>query len=370
MAAVTFPFYNLTTVANVTSFTQDAATDVMVYSFIAQSTTAIKKFQWYTTKTGTPHDLLVFLAADNNSVPAGTPGSQPTDIGGGSPTLVSIANASITTGVNTATFTNAYTPTVGTRYHVVLFPGSTGGSAWGASHKYAHVILTGLFELWTERGLTSTDTTTTWAYNDHGIMSFSLQDASDNYLPLFHSAVLSSTTLRVTSITSASSPNEYGTAFVVPANQALKLHGVYAGYRIADATNSDFRVQAWTDPLGTPSSLELLDIDVSAFYPVISSDRRLSYWLPSGPYTVSAGATVGVSWRATGTGGVGYWQAIFHSQAAKEAALLLKSLFGIDRSGGSGAFTARYDRIYSVYPWMSIEDQLGRAVGLQSGGRL
>ena len=370
MAAVTFPFYDLTPAANVTAFTQDAATDVCVYSFIAQSATAIKKFQWYTTKTGTPHDLLVFLAADNNSVPAGTPGSQPTDIGGGSPTQVAIAHASITTGVNTATFTNAYTPTVGTRYHVVLFPGSTGGSAWGASHKYNHVTLTGILALWTERTLTSTDTTTTWTYGVNGLMSFSLQDASDNYLPLVHSAVLSSTTLRVTNITSASSPNEYGAAFVVLTNQALRLHGVYAGYRIADATNSDFRVQAWTDPLGTPSSLAFLDINVSDFYPVVNSDRAVAYWLPSGPYTVSAGTTVGTSWRATGTGQVTYWQAIFHSQAAKEAALLLKSVFGIDRSGGSGAFTARYDRIHGVYPWVNIEDQLGRAVGLQSGGRL
>ena len=348
--------------ASLSTFAQDASTDVLSFSFIAQSATAIKKMQWHIiTKTGTPHDLLVFLSADNNGVPAGTPGSQPTDIGGGSPTLVAIGNASITGGaVNTATFTNAYTPTIGTRYHVVLFPGSSGGSAWSASHRYIHALRSdALMQAFSERILTSTDTTTTWSYDSDSVCGFSLQDASDNYLPLIHSAAFGSSTVRTTNIDSASSPNEYGTAFIVPTNQVLQLYGMYQSMRIADATNSDFRLQAWRDPLNaTPTSLDFLDIDISVFFPVINSDRGIPHWFSGGPYSLRGGETIGVSWRATGTGDCTFWQNQFHSQAAKEAALLLKGLWGIDRSGGTGAFTAQYDRIYSVYPWISIEDNL------------
>ena len=351
------------------TFVQDAATDAFAFYFIALSATAIKKVQWsVSAKTGTPHDLLVLLSGDTDSRPTGTVGEQPTDIGGGSPTQVAIANGSISVGVNTATFTNAFTPTVGTPYWVVFWPSSTGGSAWGASHKYTHI--TGalpLFAQTSERCSTTTDTATTWVRTAESCYSFSLLDASDNYLPLVGSAVLTSTTISLTTIDSASSPNEYGTGWVMPNNQNMRLYGMHYFLRPVDTVNSDLRLEAWRDPLVSPVSLGFYAVDISAFYPTANFITTRHYW-SDGPYVLTAGATHGVSWRATGSGDLYLRQLLFHSQAAKEAALMLKSMWGMDRSGGSGAFTARYDRLYSLLPWLSIEDVTGGGLARIIGG--
>lgn len=347
------------------TFTIDAATDSMAFSFVAQNTTPIAKVQVHiSTKTGTPNDLLVLLAADTDGRPTGTPGAQPTDIGGGSPTLVAVANGATATGVNTFTFTNAYTPTAGTRYWLVLWPGGSGGSGWSASHRYIFAEGTGNFTLGRgERVSTTTDTATTWtALETMAIFSFSLQDASNNYLPLLQSAVFASTTLNVTP-SSGSSPNEYGTLITIPTGQAVNLYGMEWMYRIANAATSDSQLDAWTNPLVTPVSLESFVVDVSAFYPVTSAMRPFIHRWVSGPYALTGGTVLGVSNRATGAGTVTTAQVIFQSQAAKEAALFLRDWQGMDRAGGSGAFTARPDRIYSLLPRLSLEDVSGSSGG-------
>lgn len=351
---ILFPFMPTFTQAGIATFTLDAVSDMTAWQFEAQSTTAIKKVQFHIdTKTGTPGNLDVYLTADNNGSP-NIAGGVPVDIGGGSPTLVSIANGSLAAGVNTATFTNAYTPTIGTKYWVVLFPGA-GGSGWSASHRYIFTMGTNAFGGGKgEKAANSTDTGATWSLAGVSIHSFSLQDASDNYLMLINSAVFSSSNAAI-GVSDASNPDEYGMIFTNPSNAAVDLHGIGWFYRLSNATTSDHTVAAYTDPLGTPSLLESITIDVSAYFPAATTNQTFIERWKSGPYTLASGAEVAVSVKATGAGTVTHAQVLFHSNAARMAALMLMDWYGVTRNGGSGAFTPVTTAWYSIFPVYSVE---------------
>lgn len=338
----------------------DATTDFCGWQFEAQGTTPIAKLRWFVaTKTGTPDNLGVVITADNNGVP-NIVASVPVDIGGGSPTLVSLGNASITNNaVNTATFTNAFTPTAGTRYWVVLYPLSGGGSGWSASHRYIHEMASANLGSGShEFGATSTDSGTNWSILS-GIQSFSLLDGSDNYLPTMLAACFGSATFLV-SYGVGSNPDEYGNLLTVPMDATLDLHGLHYLYRITDAVNADHTLFAYTDPLGSPTLLESMAVDVSTFRPTINTNFIFSKRFTSGPYTLTGGTALSLSARCTGTGNLQIGPIVFESQAAREAALLLRDLYGVTREGGSGAFTATLDRINQFLP---LDEVLGTAGG-------
>jgi hypothetical protein len=354
-----------TSQATLTSFTMDSTGDMIAFRWRARSTTAIAKLLvWCTAKTGDPRNIGVVIAADVNGLPS-ISGGIPVDIGGGSPTLLTVANASVTNAAaNTFTFTNAYTPTADTDYWFCLYATGSGGTTWDASNRYQWGQAWGnLGNFWGELIATSTDGAgATWSYSSTvSLAPFSLQDGSSNYLPTIGAACPGATTGGV-SYQASSNPDEYGNLVTVPASTTIDLYGVYYHYSMASATLSDHDIFAYTDPLGTPSLKEQLSVDVSAFFPSTSQARFVRRF-QSGPYTLTAAQVLGVAVRNTGTGNCTVGEMIFNASAARLAADLLAGIYGINREGGSGAYTPQTDRIYTVLPLWAFTGTAGGAGG-------
>jgi hypothetical protein len=346
-----------------TSFTMDSTGDMVAWRWRARSTTAIKKLLvWCTAKTGGPRDIGVVIAADVNGVPS-ISSSIPVDIGGGSPTLVTVANASVSNAaVATFTFTNAYTPTANTDYWVCLYALGTGGTTWDASNRYQwlqnYSFATGFSG---ELSASSTDGAgVTWAYGNSAggaIAAFSVQDNSSAYLPTICSFCAGATTGSV-AFQASSNPDEYGNTFTIPSSTTVDLYGMTYHHSLASASLSDHDLFAYTDPLGTPSLKEQLSVDVSAWYPSTTQTRFLRR-LEAGPYSLTAGQVVSVAVRNTGTGNTTIGVMIANAAAALAATDVFNGTSGITRDGGSGAYSAQTDRIYGVFPLLAFTGTSG-----------
>ena len=313
----------------------DSVADMIAWSFEARTTTPIAKLVFRTgTLTGSPGTASIVLSADANCQPT-ISGGLPVDIGGGSPTLVTHTTWASATNY-TVTFTNAFTPTLGTRYWIVMYASS---GTWDASNRIqinrhnnnfggggAH-----------HSGLSTDGAGASWSLSRHVKAYYSLLDASNN--PLDSDSAGLSTTVATATYSVSSNPDEYGILFTIPANCTAYLHGFWWLHRINDAVNSDHTLFIYTDPLGTPVLLDSFAVDVSVFSP-FTGVSDVPYWrADDGPFTLTGGTVVACSVRATGTGTLQYFRDVYTSQAVKESALLFRDYTLVTREGGTGAFT-------------------------------
>lgn len=343
----------------------DSVGDMAAWSFEARVATAIAKVMFRTgTLTGAPGTASLVLCADNNGVP-NISGGIPVDIGGGSPTLVTHTSWASTT-TYTDTLTNAYTPTVDTKYWVVLYASA---GTWDASNRVQinrHDTSSGNLGA-NHSGLSTDGAGASWTITRsiHGMIS--LLDASNNVLANDSLAISAAAT---TAPTTASNPDEYGVLFTVPANCTAYLHGFWWLHRINDATNSDHTLFMYTDPLGSPVLLDSKAIDVSVYSP-FTGVNDVYYWrADGGPFTLTAGTVVSCSVQATGTGTLTFINHTFDSQAVRESSFLFRDFYLVTRNNGSGVFTAQVAQLCNlVVPHLELVGATGNR-GLRTGGRM
>lgn len=343
------------------NFVIDAQNDALAWRWRARSTTPIAKLMvFFAQRVGDPHDICAVISADNNGVPTIDTGPTPdmiADIGGGTPTLVTVGAGDITNNAaHTFTFTNPYTPTAGTDYWLCIYGTGAGGTTYDASNRYqitqTYAALSGVLG---EIPASSTDgAVATWSYFPSGNITcgaFSVLDGSDNYLPTVCSACPGSATGSV-AYQASSNPDEYGNLITVPSETTIDLYGLVYHWALSSASTSDHDLFAYRDPLGTPALLETMSVDVSAYLPINTAHRQARRW-GSGPYSLTAGQVAGVAVRATSTGTLTVGQLVCASQAAREAADLFAGVHGMTREGGSGAYTPQTAIIYTVLPYLA-----------------
>lgn len=333
-----------------TNFTMDATTDFVAFRYRALSTSPIIKAEVFiNTKTGTPGNLECVLAANADGGKPNISGGVPVDVGGGSPTLVSIAEGSISTGSRlTITFTNPFTPTAGTWYWLVLYPGS-GGSGWSASHRY---IIRGVVSsaLGNSRGdevsATSTDTGSTFA-DLTGIPYYSLLTTGDAYLPTLAACCFDAQTTE--DVDDTSNPDERGVAFTVPANMTATLRGISILMR-SENTSADFAIAAYSND----SQLVSRSVDLSDFRIAPATAGACNLLFTTGQ-DVSAGAIARVAVKSSSASDFLRHNVYeFGSQARRESALLFRDWWYCHRNGGAGSFTDDKTRAYGFVPFVEF----------------
>lgn len=350
---------------SVPTFTMDATTDFVAFRFLPRTTAPITGVEVFvSTKTGTPGNLECVLTGNVTGKPI-VSGGVPTDIGGGSPTLVSIANAGISNNSRlTITFTNPFTPTAGTWYWVVLYPGA-GGSGWSASHRYIFRFAVTIAAVGVMQGdelsASSTDTGANFT-TQRGIPYVSWLTTGAAYLPTIASCCFDS--VGTVDVDDTSNPDERGSACTVPANTTASIIGLSSLYRI-EAVTSDFTIAAYSDN----TSLESRAIDTSEFDPVISTNMASFFFLAD--QSVAAGAIARVAIKATNASDFFRFQAWeFGSQARRESAKIFADSWYCNRNGGAGSFTDDKTRWYSVVPHVSFVGTGGGGSGANSRGEL
>lgn len=345
----------------------DSVGDMVAFSFEARVATAIAKVVFRTaTLAGTPGTASVVLCADNNGVP-NISGGIPVDIGGGSPTLVTHTSWAGST-TYTDTLTNAYTPTVDTKYWIVIYASA---GTWDASNRVQ------ILRYDNSCGITGANHNAISTDGAGAVWTVTRSVHNMVHLLTSSDAVLASdsmgicTNLTATSFTVSSNPDEYGLVFTVPDNCVAYLHGMWWLHRIADATNSDHTLFLYTDPLGTPVLLDSKTIDVSVFSPFINTNDVYYWRADGGPFTLRAGTVVACSVRATGTGTLTAMNNTFTSQAVREGALLFRDYSLVSRDGGSGAFTQQLAQSTNiVVPHLELLGNITGGAALRTGGRL
>lgn len=337
----------------VTTFTMDATTDFIAFRFLALTTAPIVKAEVFVgTKTGTPGNLECVLTANVAAIPE-VSGGVPVDVGGGSPTLVSIAQASISTASRvTITFTNAFTPTAGTWYWLVLYPGA-GGSGWSGSHRYIwrQGVGAGGVSYGGEATATSTDTGGTFT---HGtvIPYASFLTTGDAYLPTLASCCFDAA--GTTDVDDTSNPDERGTAFLVPANTTAMIYGLSFVNRSESAT-SDFSVSCYSND----TQLATRAIDQSELVNTSGTNLNGSFSFLAGQ-TVAAGATGRVAVKSTNaTEFIRHGVYEFGTQARRESARLFRDSWYCHQNGGSGGFTDDKTRWYGIEPHVEFNGSGG-----------
>lgn len=334
-----------------TTFAVDASTDYIAFGFVPRTNAPIVAAEvWVTTKTGTPHDLQCVLVANSAGLPGA--GATPTDVGGGSPTLVALAHASITTASRlTITFTNAFTPTPGTRYWLVLYPGGTGGSAYSASHRYIfnHVFssISGVGAgAGDERSAMSTDTGTTWA-TTAGIPWVSFLTTGSVYITTTCACCFDAVT--VVDVDDTTNPDERGTAFDVPANTTATIHSVLFRNRSENAT-SDFAVACYDND----TQLESRAIDQSEYESTYgaSLNGTVTFLVSQ---DVAAGHVGRVAIKSTDSDDFMRHNIMeFGSQARRESTIMFGGSWYCNRNAGGGSFTDDKTRWYMILPVVSF----------------
>lgn len=333
------------TAFSVATFTMDATTDFVAFRRRMLSTSPIIKFEAFIDiKTGTPGNLECVLVADNDGVP-NISGGVPVDIGGGSPTLVSIANGSISSAARlTGTFTNAYTPTAGDYVWLVFYPGS-GGSGWSASHRY--IFRTNFQGIGADYGdenfSTSTDTGSTWTRGNTGCPWISLLTTADAYLPSFVSACPDGITN--TDFDDADNPDERGCAWTIPSDTTAKVYGMHSYLRVS-ALTADFNIGCYLDN----SSQSSRSIDASKLEVTAANNRLGTMSFDSPPITISSTGTARVALKATHASDTIRFSTVnFGTQARRESAFLFRDYWYCNQNA-AGGFTDDLTRLPSVLP--------------------
>lgn len=349
---------------NLTTAVLDATTDMVAFGIMPWSTTAIKKIQvWISTKAHVSSgDINVVITTNALGMPV-VSGGVPTDAGGGSPTLVTVSRASLTAGATyTFTFTNGFTPTADTRYWVVFYPTGT----WDASNSIS--IGTSFSGAFTNNGLepsvVSADTGSSWTTTPTTMAhpSFTLLDASDNCLNTF-SAVCVGAASASAAFTSSSNPDEYGNMFTTPANYSPACYGMLDAPTTGNFTTADFSVYLIRDPLGTPTIVDQVDIDISVMRAASYNGALNLFWRwPDGPHTLDANTVYAVTKAATGAGTITIYRTQFASNAARLAAYAYKGISQVARQNGTGAYTETNTLVCNMVPVLAFAD------GSASGG--
>jgi len=325
-------------------FTIDATTDFWAARRMMLSTSPIIKVEWFCdSKTGTPGNLEIVLCADAEGIP-NVSGGVPVDIGGGSPTLVSLAAASVTSGArHTTTFTNPYTPAAGEYVWVVFYPGA-GGSGFSASHRYIfRQAFVGFGTIYgDEQSAISTNTGTAWTRST-SVPYISLLTTADAYLPASYSICPDN----VSQVTwdDADTPDERGTAWTVPANCTGKVYGAHHMMRLA-ALTSDFDFSAYLDT----TQLATRAVDASKLEVAVSG-RMNTLLFNAPPVNISSAGTGRVTFRAThATDGIREAIISCGSQSRRESCFLFKDYWYTHRNGGSGSFTDDLTTVWGALP--------------------
>jgi hypothetical protein len=323
------------------TFTMDATTDFLAFRFLAFTTAPITKVEaWISTKTGTPGDMGVVIVAENGPIP-NISGGVPVDIGGGSPTLFTVVAASTTTNSrHTWTFTNAFTPTAGTRYWIVFYPIS--GGTWDASNRY---IFRQSFQgvgadLGDEVSASSTNTGTAFTRGGH-CSHFSLLTTGDAYLPMGSSCCLDNSA--TVDWDDADNPDERGTAWTLPASTGAIVRGIKSMLRVS-ALTATFSIDAYVGDTSQGSrtiGTELADGTGNTI-------ARLHF---ATAFTLTTAGTLRVAIKATHASDT-IRQAVleFGSQARRESCQDFKDIWYCHRNGGAGAFTDDKTRLYTILP--------------------
>jgi hypothetical protein len=322
----------------------DALTDFMAVRFRAQTTAPIIKVEYFCqTKTGTPGNLGVVLAANTTAGIPNISGGVPVDLGGGSPTLTTVAAAAISSTTRiTTTLTNSYTPTAGELFWVVLYPTA---ATYNAGNSYAFRVRTlGLgADYGDENNASSTDTGSTWTRGNAGFGYMSLLTTSDAYISTWANCCIDGTTN--TDFDDADNPDERGCAWTLPSNTAAKVYGLHHLLRNSAAT-SDFNIGCY---LGD-SSQSSRSIDTSAIEAATGSDRLGTLLFDSPPITVSTAGTLRVAVKAThASDTIRFCTFNFGTQARRESALAFRDYWYCHQNGGGG-FTDDLTRIATILP--------------------
>lgn len=326
----------------------DASDDAIAFRWRPMTATAIKKVEVIQQNTNSsPGDVNYVLTGDSGCAPI-VAGGVPTDIGGGSPTLVAVASGSHT-GSNariTASFTNAFTPTPGTFYWLVVYPSGThdatnwrqihNGSAHMSAARGSEVVAHG----------SALSTSPAWSRQSVGVNCVSFLDASDNYLQTITSASGFGFTF---TWDNADNPDERGVAMDVPAGVRLKVHGFNSVYRPVDAS-ADLELKCYRDStqIGTTRT-----IDVSEWLPVYNTATvATTFWFADGPYTVDGPCTLRMMilpTHSSSTFTMAYWD--FASQARRESMMLARDIWYTSRNDG-GSFTDDKALMPMLHPYI------------------
>lgn len=342
---------------NSTSATLDATTDQIAFRFRARTTAPIVKVEILpTVETGAPGNFGVVLCANTAAAIPTISGGVPTDIGGGSPTLVTVAANGIT--VNTpyvATLTNPYTPTAGQDLWLVVYPID---GTWDGSNLLTLRIryLVAGASTGDEMSSVSADTGSTWTTSAIGddIKCFSLLTTGDAYIPLTSSVCAVSVT-GPTAFDDADTPDERGCAWDVPASTSHSIYGAYS-LQTTSSTTSDFTLAAYegTTQLGTRT------VDVSALAAAAQSLRAAALNFDAASYTAAAGTVGRITRRPTsGTETISSYTLNCGTQARRESCLMLAGTWYCYRDGGSGAFTDEKDKWTPIVPILGAAGTAG-----------
>lgn len=345
----------------VDTFTMDALTDFVACRFRAQTTAPIIKVEWFcNTKTGTPGNMGVVLAGNTT---AGIPNINtgvPVDLGGGSPTLTTVAAAAVTTNSRiTTTLTNPYTPTAGDLFWVVFYPTA---ATWDGSNNYVHrtgMDFTGA-DYGDETHATSTDTGSTWTRDLSGFGHISLLTTGDAYIPTLTNCCFDGQT--PTDFDDADNPDERGCAWTIPASTTAAVYGVNHMIR-ASALTADFNIGLY---LGD-SSQSSRSIDTSAIEVSAAAVRLGTLLFDAPPVSISTAGTARVAVKAThGSDTIRVTTLNCGTQARRESCISIRDFWYCHQNGGGG-FTDDLTRVPTLLP---IVDHYGSGGGGGGGQRV
>lgn len=329
------------TIFNDGTFLMDALTDFVALRFFLRTTAPVLKVEWFcNTKSGTPGNMGVVLVDDIEGVPEIDTGV-PVDIGGGSPTLVTLAAADVTGGArHTATLTNGYTPTAGDYIWVVLYPID---GTWDGSNRYSiRVRFTGVGnDYGHESKATSTNTGTSWTRDLQGCGYCSLLTTGDAYIQTFANCCLDGETN--TDFDDADNPDERGVAWTIPASTVADVSGGH-NYLRPSALTADFNLGCY---LGDSSQASLA-INTSKVEVAAGADKLATLlFLSDIQLTAGTGRVAVKATHASDT--IRFSTLNFGTQARRESCLAFRDYWYCTQNAGGG-FTDDLTRIPSILP--------------------
>ena len=128
------------------------------------------------------------------------------------------------------------------------------------------------------------------------------------------------------------SPSEYGQLFNLPF--ATKVYGIY--YWSAAAASLSFDLVLYSDPLGTPVAEKTVSIDTNVYSAV--TGKRSVVLFPS-PYTYTKNTDIAAVIKPTTITNMTAYTRTVPNAAARVTDMWGTSGYGVQRGGGSGAFT-------------------------------
>jgi len=324
----------------------DGNDDQIAYSFIGDGGSVTSCIVVSSGQTGSPDDLECMIQGNSGGKPDGT------DVGGGSPTLVTVDQATWPASgtSHTFTFTNAFTTTSGTKYWIVFRGVTSPTPTFSASNRY---LLQGLSNV----ALQGAPGNTYCFSTDRGVSYGETSDSGPSFgvtsggarMALHTQSIITSTAQQL-SVNSSDNPDEYGMQITVPTNEVFTCTGITfkARFSTLDSNRAlDVSLYVGTtlkETVTLQSNVDNNEVNNTTTYYV----QFLS------AYTLNAGDVCNFTLRSTGTSDVQITQIVYPSAAEKDLAWggMFDECTGIQRNGGTGSFdnTTAPNTMYHIIP--------------------